>query len=319
MVSKDEEALISVIMPAYNCGPFIGQAIESILHQTHKQLELLVCDDASTDNTWSVISSYSDPRMRVFRHDQNTGLLRNFNFLLSKVNGDFVTCQDADDWSEPTRLEEQLKVFSQHPEVHLVGCNGTFRHSDSIEYPCPPFQDGYVTVEREVQPFILPAILYRRSVLDVVPGFHPYFDHATSMDQYFVFNILDRFRGYAINRYLYTARFNPGSNTRNLTNFRKATAHEAYLLLRKQRLQSGSDWIMQGKEDRLLAYERALFSKRSFRGEKYREYAVYRVDSGQAREALGLLTMSFLANPFSIRLYRTVAYAIRKFVFHQRR
>jgi glycosyltransferase involved in cell wall biosynthesis len=311
---KSNDALISVIMPAYNCGPYIGQAIDSILQQTHTNLELLVCDDTSTDNTWSVISSYTDPRIRIFHKSTNTGLLKNFNFLLEKVSGDFVTCQDADDWSETTRLEEQLAVFALHPEVHLVGCNGTFRYSETLAYPCPQFEDGYVTVEREVQPFILPAILYRRSVLDVVPGFHPYFDKATSMDQYFVFNILDRFRGFAISRYLYTARFNPGSNTRNLSNFRKATAHEAYLLLRRQRLETGSDWIIEGKEDKLLAFERSLFDKRSFRGEKYREYAVYRVDSGELREGFRLLIKSFLTNPFSTRLYRTVVYGIRKFV-----
>jgi glycosyltransferase involved in cell wall biosynthesis len=309
----------SVIMPAFNCGPFIAKAIDSILQQTASDLELLICDDASTDDTWQVIDSFTDPRIRKFRHATNVGLLKNFNFLLEQTRGSFVTCQDADDWSEPTRLEEQLAAFKLHPEVHLVGCNGVFYYNDENIRPCPAFESGYVTAEREVQPFILPAILYRREVLATVGGFHPYFEKATSMDQYFIFNILSAFKGYAINRYLYTARFNPGSNTRNLDNFRKATAHEAYLLLRRQRLETGSDWIMEGKESKLLEFETALFQRRSFRAEKYREYAVYRVDSDQPIEALRLLTLAFVTNPLNLDLYRTSFYAIRKFLFRSKR
>jgi len=307
--------VVSVIMPAFNCGPFIAKAIDSILHQTASDLELLICDDASTDNTWNVIESFTDPRIRKFRHKSNVGLLKNFNFLLEQTKGSFVTCQDADDWSELTRLEEQLAVFKLHPEIHLAGCNGGFYYDDDTVRPCPSFESGYVTAEREVQPFILPAILYKREVLAVVPGFHPYFDKATSMDQYLIFNILSAFKGYAINRYLYTHRFNPGSSTRNLDNFRKATAHEAYLLLRRQRLETGSDWIMEGKEDKLLEFEHSLFRSRSFRAEKYREYAVYRVDGGQIPEALRLLFKAFVANPVELNIYRTAFYAFRKFLF----
>lgn len=305
-------ALISVIMPAYNCGSFVGQAITSILDQTYTHFELVICDDASTDNTWNVICSFHDTRIRRFRSEVNRGLLGNFNYLLQQARGEFITCQDADDWSEPTRLEEQARVFDEHPEVSLVGCNGSFYYDDNLLKRCPGFESGPVTVQTVVQPFILPAILYRANVLSSVKGFHPYFDKATSMDQYFVFNILDKFKGYAINKYLYTARFNPGSNTRNLDNFRKATAHEAFLLLRRQRLETGSDWLLEGKEEELLEYERTMFRKRSFRGEKYREYAVYKVDSGQLSAGIGLLMKAFLTFPFNFNLYRTMLYAFRR-------
>lgn len=299
-------------MPAYNCGLYIEKAISSILGQSYSDLELLISDDASTDDTWDIIQSFDDKRIRTFRQETNLGLLKNFNFLLTKVEGDFVTCQDADDWSEHHRLRKQIEIFNRFPDVHLVGCSGGFQYNSGKVVRCPPFIDGYVSIETEIQPFILPAILYRRKVLEKVNGFHMYFDGATSMDQYFIFNILSLFKGYAFDSYLYTHRFNPVSSTRNLDNFRKATAHEAYLLLRKQRLESGSDWLMEGREGELLEFEKSLLTNSRFMSEKYREYGVYRLDAGQINNAIPFFWKSLTRNPFNLLTYRSIGYLFKK-------
>lgn len=305
---------VSVLMPAYNCERFIEKAISSILNQTYRFLELVICDDGSTDGTWAKINSFSDSRIRKYQNNTNRGYLQTFNFLLSHAQGDFITGQDADDWSEVSRIETQLQIFQMHENIHLVGCNGKFYYSDNIIFDCPLFQSGYVSILQEVQPFILPAILYKKEVLQMVKGFHPYFDGATSMDQYFIFNILSYYKGYAINQYLYTARFNAGSNTRNLTTFRKATAHEAFLLLRKQRLSTGSDWIMEGKEALLLEFEKSLFKNRRFRAEKYREYAAYKIDSNDLWPAFNLLLKALLSWPMWRPTYQTIFYLLRRFL-----
>lgn len=304
--------LVSVIMPAYNCELFIKQAIDSILNQTYQNFELIISDDASQDDTWEVINSFEDKRIIKSKNDLNRGLLKNFNYCLTQVRGDYVTCQDADDWSEPTRLEEQLNVFHEIPDIHLVGCNGGFYYNERSKHKCPPFKSGYVSVEQEIQPFILPAILYKKEVLAWIPGFHPYFDKATSMDQYFVFNILSKYKGYAIDKYLYTHRFNYSSSTRNLDNFRKATAHEAYLLLRQQRLATGSDWLIEGRDEELLNFERSLLNDKVFMSEKFREYAVYKIDGGYLKDGFYLLQKSFMKNPFYGKFYRTLFYWFKK-------
>jgi glycosyltransferase involved in cell wall biosynthesis len=304
--------VISVIMPAYNCGLYIKRAIDSIIDQTFKDFELLIADDGSQDNTWEIIDSYEDKRIRKFKHERNVGYLQNYNFLLAKVNGEYITCQDADDWSDKSRLECQLSVFSEIRDVHLVGCNGVFYYDSHNIKSCPPFKTGYVSIEQEILPFILPAALYKREVLEVVPGFHTYFDKATSMDQYFLFNILSKFKGYAINEYLYTAQFNFTSNSRTLTNFRKATAHEAYLLLRKQRLATGTDWLLEGKDAEVMAFEKSLVNDRKFMSEKFREYAVYKIDGNNVLDAGYLLARSFIKNPFYGKFYKTLFYWFRK-------
>lgn len=303
---------VSVIMPAYNCGPFLAKAIGSILGQTFTDFELIICDDGSTDNTWSVIQSFDDKRIRKYRNEQNKGYLATYNYLLTLTTAPLITCQDADDWSEPQRLELQHDVFTKHKDVFLCGVNGVFYYSDDVMKPCAQFETGYVTNSGGQFPFILAAVMYRREVLQTVTGFNPYFDRQTSMDQYFIMDILSNYKGYALNKYLYYARTNPGSNHRTFAPGRKLTAHEAYLLLQRQRLGTGSDWLLENKQDELLKYEESFLHNRRFMAEKYREYAAYRIDGGSPSAAFPLLMKSWSLDPLHGLTYRTFVYWLRK-------
>lgn len=303
---------VSVIMPAYNCGPFIEKAINSILNQTFTDFELIVCDDGSPDNTWNVIQSFNDPRIRKYRNAKNEGYLWTYNYLLTLTTGALITCQDADDWCEPTRLQVQRDVLAQHNDVYLCGVNGGFWYSDSITRLCPPFETGYVGNEGTNFPFMLPGIMYRKEVLEKVKGFHPYFDRLTSMDQYFIMDILSHYKGYAVNENLYYSRFNAGSNHRTFVLSRKLTAQEAYLLLQRQRMETGSDWLMEKKDDELLKYEESFLRDPKFMAEKYREYAVYQIDGGHLSGAVPLLAKAWIRNPLHGATYRTLFYLLRK-------
>jgi glycosyltransferase involved in cell wall biosynthesis len=302
---------ISVVMPAYNCESFIVKAITSILKQTHSNLELLICDDASSDNTGKIISSFDDPRIKKYRHDVNKGYLQTYNYLLSLVQGDFITFQDADDWSEATRLEEQLIPFGTYSDVHLTACNGGFYYSEENQVFCPPFRSGPIPIKDGNYEFMLPSVMFKREVLNSIQGLHTYFDKLTGGDQYFILEILSQFKGYAIDRPLYFAHFNPHSNHRTLNYLRKTTIPEAYYLLKKQRIRTGTDWLKEGKDHLLLEYEESLLKNRKFMAEKYREYAVYRVDSKQVRAARALLWKAFTSNPFNLKIYRTLLYALK--------
>src|SRR5690606_26868335 len=221
-------SLVSVLMPAYNVATFIDQAIKSILDQTYQNFELLICDDASTDNTWDIITSYKDSRIRSFRHESNKGYLQTYNFLISQAKGNYLTFQDADDWSEKTRLEEQLAPFAADQNLFLTACNGGFYYSEAIQSLCPEFESGVISIKEGNFEFMLPSVLFKREVLNKVKGLHSYFDKLTGGDQYFILDILSQFKGFALNRYLYYAHFNPKSNHRTLNLIRKATAPDAY-------------------------------------------------------------------------------------------
>jgi glycosyltransferase involved in cell wall biosynthesis len=103
--------LVSVLMPAYNSELYIAQAIDSILDQTHSNLELLIFDDGSSDDTRKVIESYSDLRVIKVLSDQNYGVVRARNELIDRANGKYIALMDADDVAEPTRLQKQLQVL----------------------------------------------------------------------------------------------------------------------------------------------------------------------------------------------------------------
>jgi glycosyltransferase involved in cell wall biosynthesis len=102
---------ISVLMPAYNAEGTIETAIESILCQTWINLELIVVDDGSRDETWQIIQAFAarDLRVIALRHENNRGTYPSRNTALAAASGDFLTVQDSDDWSHPQRLALQVK------------------------------------------------------------------------------------------------------------------------------------------------------------------------------------------------------------------
>src|SRR4051794_14701943 len=96
---------ISVIVPAYNCAPYIKAAVSSVLGQTFPDLEVIVVDDGSTDSTVQELSSFSDPRLIVLRHSTNQGVSRATNTGLKRARGEYLAVLAADDEWLPVKLE----------------------------------------------------------------------------------------------------------------------------------------------------------------------------------------------------------------------
>jgi glycosyltransferase involved in cell wall biosynthesis len=108
-------------MPVYNARRYIGPAIESILRQTFQDFELLILNDASTDGSREIVSSFSDARIRVLDNEMNLGLAKTLNRGLQSAQGELIARQDADDLSHHERLERQVAFLLKHPEIALVG------------------------------------------------------------------------------------------------------------------------------------------------------------------------------------------------------
>ncbi len=113
---------ITVLLSVYNSAKYLAEAMESILSQTFSEFEFLIIDDASTDETEDIIHSYRDPRIRLLRNKSNIGLNRSLNIGLKEASGEYVARMDADDISEPKRLELQWDYVQAHPECALLGC-----------------------------------------------------------------------------------------------------------------------------------------------------------------------------------------------------
>lgn len=118
---KFDNIKVSVIMTTYNVEDYIQKAINSILEQTHRNIELIVIDDCSTDSTVEKIKEIEDERLKLFINKQNVGTYCSKNFGLTKITGDYVAFQDSDDVSSVERIEKQLREFLD-AEKMLVSC-----------------------------------------------------------------------------------------------------------------------------------------------------------------------------------------------------
>jgi teichuronic acid biosynthesis glycosyltransferase TuaG len=128
----EQTDLISIITPAYNAAPFIGETIESVLAQTNTHWEMLVVDDGSTDNTADVVKEYAnrDPRI-IYIHQPNGRQGKARNNALHKAKGNYIAFLDADDLWVNDKLEQQLNFIKQSG-VDLVFSNSYF-FSNTIE------------------------------------------------------------------------------------------------------------------------------------------------------------------------------------------
>jgi len=114
------EVLVSVIVPCYNQGRFVGEALESVFGQTYARVEVILVDDGSTDDLEAALKPFAGRRsLRVIRQE-NRGLTAARNRGLAEAQGSLLQFLDADDWLDPEKLARQIAVLAANPEVGLV-------------------------------------------------------------------------------------------------------------------------------------------------------------------------------------------------------
>lgn len=178
---------ISVLMPAYNAEKYLNHAIESMLGQTFKDFELLIIDDCSTDRTTAIISSYSDPRLKVVRNAVNLGLTKSLNLGLHQAQGDFIARLDADDISLPQRLAQQIYFLEQHPETVLVGSLSKLINSagETFDYRKSPTDPAVIKFSLLFgNPITHSSILFHKKPILEIGGYNERFRYAQDFELY---------------------------------------------------------------------------------------------------------------------------------------
>ncbi len=135
---------VSVCVPTYNQGRYLSQALHSILGQTLQDFEIIVSDDASTDNTQAIVAQVCDERLRYVRQARNLGIAENRNRCLAMARGQYIAWLDSDDIYHPPMLAVQSAVLDRHPNVGLA--HGAYEVIDSEgrrlpDWPLPFAQD----------------------------------------------------------------------------------------------------------------------------------------------------------------------------------
>lgn len=118
---NSDKSLISVVIPAYNRGYIIRECIESVLRQTYQNIEVIVVDDCSTDNTVSVVKSIKDPRVQCYLLKKNSGACFARNYGVKQSSGVYIAFQDSDDVWKEDKLEKQLE-FIENSGADFVFC-----------------------------------------------------------------------------------------------------------------------------------------------------------------------------------------------------
>lgn len=159
---------VSVIMSAYNASKSIVRSLDSLINQTYQNLEILIMDDCSLDETWDIVYEYSKEykNVKVFKNKHNIGLTKSLNILAKQTSGKFIARQDADDFSYPNRIELQLDSIEKY---NLDFCTSRATRNTSRKLiPGISFYMPKKIVLRYKNPFIHGSLLIKECVLRTV-------------------------------------------------------------------------------------------------------------------------------------------------------
>jgi glycosyltransferase involved in cell wall biosynthesis len=166
----ESKPLVSVLIPSYNSGDYLDDSIGSIINQTYTNWELIITDDASTDNSVEVAKGYAnkDERIKVYENEKNRGISGNMNEGLKYCKGEYIAILDADDWSYPYRLKEQVEVMENDKDI--VACSGFLDITDEYlksKYvkDLPETDEQLRRAMKRYMPMIHPGTMWRAEAL----------------------------------------------------------------------------------------------------------------------------------------------------------
>ena len=168
---EEEQPLVSVIMPAYNAELYIEEAISSILAQSYKNIELIIVDDYSQDNTPNVIKNFDDDRIRYIRNDKNRGIAYSTNYGIEQAKGKYIALMDDDDVAFPGRIMFQTLFLEKHEEIDVLGGRSIDIDQNGNEigrFDVPHYNPDYVRAMLLIQcvDFRNGTTMMRRSFID---------------------------------------------------------------------------------------------------------------------------------------------------------
>jgi len=207
---------LTVIIPVYNASRYLSDAITSILSQTCRNLELVIINDGSTDNSMQVVQSFPDDRIRYFENEKNRGIVFSRNRGVKEARGAFVGMLDADDIAYPEKFEKQIAFLKENPEFGFVGSwarlideNGN-RLKGGWKLKASPGKIPSIMLFKNY--FLQSAVLYRKTCLQE----YSFADGFDILEDYLIwYQILKKYKGWNLPEYLTDYRVHSGSVTRH--------------------------------------------------------------------------------------------------------
>ena len=166
--SNPKNPKVTVLMPVFNGERYLHGAIESILNQTFRDFEFLIINDGSTDSSEYIITSCSDPRIRLVRNEKNLGLIATLKKGFNLALGEYIVRMDCDDISLPSRLAVQVRAMDRNQEWGLCGSwIKILKNSDAVWVQTYPSDHDTIKCELLFDtPMAHPSVIFRRSLLE---------------------------------------------------------------------------------------------------------------------------------------------------------
>lgn len=188
---------VSVVVPCYNYGHFLEQCLQSVLHQAGVAVEVLIIDDASSDDTGTLSESLAqrDKRVQLIRHAQNRGHIATFNEGIAAATGDYFLLLSADDYLLPGALGRAIGLMQRHPEVGFTFGRAQVEGKTSGSVPAPAVatmgQPERILTGREFVDLsgprnivLSPTVVVRRKLQQQVGGYRPDLLHSGDMEMW---------------------------------------------------------------------------------------------------------------------------------------
>lgn len=179
-------------MSTYNEEKYIETSLKSLLNQTFEDFEIIIVDDASTDNTRQLIQGLQDERIHLICNEENQGLTKNLNKALKYVTGKYIARMDGDDIAFPTRFEKQFQYMEKHLETMLVSCyTKSFGDSDLVF--ALPDDSEVLKVRMLVRPvYAHPGFMMRRELIEA--GYQYNEEYRTAQDYEFASRVAEKYK-----------------------------------------------------------------------------------------------------------------------------
>ena len=313
-----DEYKISVLIPAYNAEPYISEALNSILSQSHGNFEILIADDCSTDSTKNTIDSFQDQRIQRYHNPKNIGKTATVNQLFKRATGDLVTIHDADDISTPNRFSLQVRAFHNNPMLGMCGTSFVSINAAGNEIiETVSMSDDYQSILQNIDAcsqFHGPTMMIRKSILDELGEiYRPYFENNYE-DVDLARRIVDKHLSFNVPAILYKYRILTTSLCRQNVNIRNRNLRHIVSFLADERKARGTDSLMENRADVVDHHFYQITAKyRSDPALIHRQAAAYFMCWKLYPRAISESWLAVKRRPFALENFRTLQYCIRKF------
>lgn len=252
-----EHPVVSVVMPCYNDGLYLRQAVDSCLQQTFKSIEIIIVNDGSDDRlTASVLKELVDPRITIL-HADRIGPAGARNMAIQRANGRYILPLDADDWIEPEYLEHAVNVLNTRCDVGIVYCHACLFGEKEGVWHLPEYSLENILLDNCI--FI--TALFQKADWQAVGGFSTEFKHGLE-DYDFWLSLIERGRAvYQFPETWFHYRIKKNSRTSQMVSSIDRTAATYQLLYQRHKRLYG-----QHMDEYVLGLRRALIEQKMLHG-----------------------------------------------------